>query len=300
MSCSLSSCSQALIELSRRGSDLLDPEATDCVAGFVLRQMNDDGGFRGRGEASDLYYTMFAIECLQALERPLPACEISDFLSTFKDGNDLDLVHLSCLARCLARLPETTSQRETGRAVLRRINQLRVAGGGYRLSSDAAHDSIYACFLAVLAHEEIGFELPQEESIRSCLARLRAEDGSYADQPDMAAGTTTVTAAAIALLARLGDPVPASAGDWLLARHGRLGGFHASTNTPAPDLLSTATALFALRVSGLPVHGSAEETLAFVESLWDDCGGFVGNPLDPVADCEYTYYGLLSLGAAQG
>jgi hypothetical protein len=289
-----------LIELSRRGCDLLEPESADCIAEFVLRQMNDDGGFRGRGQASDLYYTMFAIECLQALGRPLPACEISDFLSTFKDGNGLDLVHLSCLARCLARLPETTSQRETGRAVLRRINHLRVAGGGYRLSCDAAEDSIYACFLAVLAHEEIGFKLPDEDSIRSCIARLRAEDGSFADQPGLATGTTTVTAAALALLARLGDPVPAGAGQWLLARHGRLGGFHASANTPAPDLLSTATALFALRVSGLLLNGVAEQTITFVEALWDDSGGFAGNPLDPVADCEYTYYGLLSLGAAQG
>jgi hypothetical protein len=300
MSCSVSSCSQALIELSRRGCGLLDPDSADCVAEFVLRQMNDDGGFRGRGEASDLYYTMFAIECLQALDRPLPACEISDFLTTFKDGNDLDLVHLSCLARCLARLPETTTQRETGRAVLRRINLLRVADGGYRLSCDAAQDSIYACFLAVLAHEEIGFEVPQEEAIRSCIDRLRAGDGSYADQPGLASGTTTVTAAALALLARNGDPAPAGTGEWLMARHGRLGGFHASANTPAPDLLSTATALFALRVSGLPLHGIAEQALEFVEGLWDDSGGFAGNPLDPVADCEYTYYGLLSLGAAQG
>jgi hypothetical protein len=289
-----------LIELSRRGCDLLDPESADCVTDFVLRQMNDDGGFRGRGEASDLYYTMFAIECLNALGRPLPACEVSDFLTTFKDGNDLDLVHLSCLARCLARLPETTSQRETGRAVLRRINLLRVADGGYRLSRDAARDSIYASFLAVLAHEEIGFEVPHEEAIRSCIDRLRAGDGSYADQPGLVSGTTTVTAAALALLARSGEPVPADAGEWLLARHGRLGGFHASANTPAPDLLSTATALFALRVSGHPLHDVAEQALEFVEALWDESGGFAGNPLDPVADCEYTYYGLLCLGAAQG
>ena len=34
----------------------------------------------------------------------------------------------------------------------------------------------------------------------------------------------------------------------------------------------------------------------FVESLWDDDGGFRGHPSDPVTDCEYTFYGLLAMG----
>ena len=61
-------------------------------------------------------------------------------------------------------------------------------------------------------------------------------------------------------------------------------------------LLSTAAALNALgTIDEFPDNSRAH--YEFVESLWDDSGGFRGHLLDPVADCEYTFYGLLALGA---
>jgi prenyltransferase beta subunit len=92
-----------------------------------------------------------------------------------------------------------------------------------------------------------------------------------------------------------GHSVPHQVTEWLLARQHRQGGFTAHPRIPAPDLLSTATALQALAaVQRLQdVHRPA--CLEFVEDLWTDSGGFCGHRADPMPDCEYTFYGLLAL-----
>ena len=41
--------------------------STDLVAEFLGAQVNPDGGFRGRSDESDLYYTMFGVEAMVAL-----------------------------------------------------------------------------------------------------------------------------------------------------------------------------------------------------------------------------------------
>ena len=67
-----------------------------------------------------------------------------------------------------------------------------------------------------------------------------------------------------------------------------------------PDLLSTATALFALRVAGGKIPaGEIRQTQEFVVAHWNEDGGFCGTPADPLSDTEYTFYALLALGCLQ-
>jgi len=63
-----------------------------------------------------------------------------------------------------------------------------------------------------------------------------------------------------------------------------------------PDLLSTATALHALSLVGASMDEMREKHLDYLDMLWSPQGGFRGHLADNVVDCEYTYYGLLSLG----
>ena len=67
-----------------------------------------------------------------------------------------------------------------------------------------------------------------------------------------------------------------------------------------PDLLSTATALFALSLVGALPEDGREKHLDYLDSLWSTQGGFRGHAGDQIVDCEYTYYGLLSLGCLAG
>jgi prenyltransferase beta subunit len=294
-------------ETARCSRELLVDESAHRIASFVLSRLNDDGGFRGRTRESDLYYTLFGLECLRALDCDFPVDRIAEYLHRFGDRQgieigdrpDLDFVHLVCLARCLAKLPDSAKHTDTARVVLANLEKHRSLDGGYRLTHDAPHDSIYASFLAYLAYEDAGMEINNPGGLVRCIESLRTEDGAYADRPGVSAGTTTVTAAAVVLLRYLGEDVDPSVGKWLVDRFSPGGGFKAAKLVPAPDLLSTATALYALKTMNYPMAAMAsmvDPSLAFIEDVWHETGGFCGHLLDDVPDCEYTFYGLLGLG----
>jgi prenyltransferase beta subunit len=124
-------------------------------------------------------------------------------------------------------------------------------------------------------------------------------DGGFSNEPALATSVTTATAAALCLLHYLRRPVPESAVRWLLDRAHPSGGFMAlpfAGGAGIPDLLSTATALHALTLLDTCPESTREKHLDYLDSLWDPQGGFRGHWADDAVDCEYTYYGLLSLG----
>ena len=62
----------ALRRSARRSLRLIGPSAADSCRAFVESRRTTDGGFRGRSDEADLYYTCFALLCLDALDA-LPA-----------------------------------------------------------------------------------------------------------------------------------------------------------------------------------------------------------------------------------
>ena len=61
-----------MLQVARLAPNQLQ-KAADPVADFFLSQFNDDGGAKDRAGKSDLYYTVFALEGLIALQRELPS-----------------------------------------------------------------------------------------------------------------------------------------------------------------------------------------------------------------------------------
>lgn len=270
-------------------------ESRDLVAGFLREQMNPDGGFRDRSGTSDLYYTVFGLDALIALQEEPPVDRAAPYLDGFGDGAALDFVHLACLARAwatLRRLPPTAVIDR----VLTRLETFRSNDGGYATVPGAAIGSAYGAFLALGAYHDFERPLPMPEGVQASLAGLRAADGSYGNHPGLPSGVTPATAAAVIVLRHLGSPADREAGMWLLDRCHARGGFFASAATPVPDLLSTATALHAISSMHLPMAGLREPCLDFIDSLWTNRGGFFGTWADDAVDCEYTYYALLALG----
>lgn len=270
-------------------------ESRDLVAAFLRAHLNPDGGFQDRAGRSDLYYTVFGLDALVALQEDVPVRESSAFLSRFIADSSLDFVHLACLARGWAAL-RSVPDPAVAEAVLARIEACRSEDGGYATSPGASCGTAYAAFLALGAYQDLGQAMPTPRGVVESLGRLRADDGSYGNHPGVATGLTTATAAAVVVLRHL-DAAPArDAGLWLLDRCHARGGFFASPTSPVPDLLSTATALHALAALHMPTDGLREPCLDFVDSLWTNRGGFFGTWADSEADCEYTYYALLALG----
>jgi prenyltransferase beta subunit len=273
-------------------------ESRDLVTAFLREHVNPDGGFQDRAGASDLYYTVFGLDALIALQEDLPVAQTTAYLDGFSDGDGLDFVHLACLARGWAALRRQPDRLVVDR-LLARIEACRSDDGGYATVPMAAHGTAYGAFLAMGAYQDLGRALPAAEGVLTSLQRLRAADGSYGNHPGLKSGVTTATAAAVLVLRHLDavlDGVDRAAGLWLLDRCHTRGGFFASCSTPVPDLLSTATALHALSALHVPLAGLRDPCLDFVDSLWTNRGGFFGTWADDAVDCEYTFYALLALG----
>ncbi len=283
-----------MLQVARLASKQLG-ESRDLVAAFLRERLNPDGGFQNRAGASDLYYTVFGLDALIALQEDLPVEQTAAYLDGFGDGADLDFIHRACLARAWAALRRPPDTASIDR-FLARIETCRSDDGGYATAPGASRGSAYAAFLAMGAYQDLGRELPMGERVVTSLRELRAADGSYGNHPGLPSGVTTATAAVILVMRHLNVPADRDAGMWLLDRCHARGGFFASRATPVPDLLSTATALHALSALHVPIAGLCDPCLDFVDSLWTNKGGFFGTWADDAIDCEYTYYALLALG----
>jgi hypothetical protein len=284
-----------MLQVARLAPSLLG-DAGHLVVQFIQSQGSDDGGFRGRSERSDLYYTVFAMEGLAALGADVPLARVEPYLRSFGDGDGLDLVHLACLARCWASFPPGEMPQGARDGILHRIESHRSGDGGCNALQGAERGTVYGCFLARGAYQDLQAEMPDAAGLVRCVRSLRLGDGSYANEANLKVGSTATTSAAIMLLRSLGADVGSSSADWLQARCDPRGGFHATAAAPIPDLLSTATALHALAAMHVSLDSVRDPCLDFLDSLWSARGAFRGNWLDDALDCEYTYYGLLAAG----
>lgn len=273
-----------MLQVARLAPKLL-ADSSDLVREFVLSRLQPDGGFADRGGRSDLYYTVFGLEALLALRQEVPAEQTAAYLRSFGDGEGLDFVHLTCLARCWANVG-----RPAPSGIVQRLNTFRREDGGYDVGT------VYTAFLALGAHQDLRCELPDPAALRRSLQPMRAADGSYSNLPDVPVGLTTTTAAIAVMDRHLGGTPDAALGRWILQCADPQGGFRAMPEAPIPDLLSTATALHALTALHQPIDHLREACLDFVDTLWTNRGGFYGSWADEELDCEYTFYGLLSLG----
>lgn len=104
--------------------------------------------------------------------------------------------------------------------------------------------------------------------------------------------TTNAVCCILAMKYQTGETIDRRLIDWLLERQDETGGFYSSEVAPMPDLLTTAVALFTLRLIG-EKHKSA---LTFIDAHWMENGGFAPTIHDEYSDVEYMFCGLLALG----
>ncbi|MDP4849335.1 MAG: hypothetical protein NWQ95_03195 [Verrucomicrobiales bacterium] len=192
-----------MLQVARLARTLLGDEASALVEAYVRSQQNADGGFRDRDGESDLYYTSFAIDALTALQVPLPEESLNAFLeSRMALLDELDFVHLCCLARCSSALATRPAAAKLA-PVYERIEAYRTPDGGYNQSDDDETGSAYACFLAYGAYADHGLPLPDPAGVARCLDSLKTEGGAWANDVELPIPNVPATAAAVTLCPRL-------------------------------------------------------------------------------------------------
>src|SRR5215831_12150643 len=163
-----------MLQIARVSPKLLG-DSRDLVESFVRSQINPDGAFCDRAGNSDLYYTVFGLDCLVALQAEPPLEAAGHYLREFGDGNELDFVHLACLARCWAAVTRDWSAVPV-QPILGRIEAFRTADGGYNQSAGALHGSAYGAYLALGAYQDLGMCVPEPDRLLGSLQCLRAKD----------------------------------------------------------------------------------------------------------------------------
>ncbi len=274
-------------------------DASENVENFLFKHLDEGGGFLDRAGQPDLYYTVFGIDGLLALEAQIPE-HIQSYVQSFTDADQLDLIHLTCLIRCACTLELSGFIDANKSSWLQHLESYASADGAYNQNKDEQNGSAYACFIVMDAYQSLGESIPRPEAMLACIHAVYCGDGGYSLLPQETAGTTPTTCAALLALRQLGSDVPAESQMWLRDRNSGAGGFVAGPLTPMPDLLSTATALHALSLYDYDCSDIRETCLDFVDSLWSSQGSFFAYWDDDKLDCEYTFYGLLALGHLAG
>lgn len=285
-----------MLAAARCGGEALGQAATGLAA--YLRSQQRDGVFVDRAGRADLYYTIFGLEALLALDESVDAAGLAAWLSEI-DPAGLDLVHACGLARIWADLPGQNIPAQTRHELLEIIARHRSDDGGYASLPDCPHAGVYGSFLALSALQDLNAVEAVSPNLPQAIDALRRATGGFAGSPNGPA-TTPTTAAALTLLHQLRRPAHRTDIDWLLTRCDPDGGFHAAEGLHESDLLSTAVACFALqRVSQPLANEPVAAARRFVLNCQQDGGGFSAQPTIKTADCEYAFYALLALGCLE-
>jgi len=286
----------------------LEEDRRERHRSFLRTQRLPDGGFRGREGDSDLYYTGFAVRGL-AVTGGL-SDEDASLTAGFLRKHDPQRMHVIDLLSWLysALVVQATTAEDLLEGVpadwieraIAGFEQLRRPDGGYAKSEEGALGSTYHSFLVSLVYEMLGREIPQPNRLIQFLYDQQRDDGGFVEIAPMKRSGTNPTAAATALLIKLGafdDELQSDVAAFLGTVWTNEGGFAANTRIPFADSLSTFTALLTLHDIGRKKEIRPALIERFITTeLEFPTGGFRGAAWDDQADVEYSFYGLGVLG----
>lgn len=258
------------ISLIEDGLSLLDDEAIILIKKFIEEKQHVSGGFVDRGEAPDLYYSMFGFFLSSALKLDTQLDLLKSFISEEKrkNHNPVETFSFMLIDSALSSVKygvwklirESTVKGYTANFAYQIFLLFLVAdAGGKRMG-------ILRFFMRIW----IKFYNPRENVPCSMIAALTVAKKEL--------GIKTKSEQ-LELIDYFDDEC----------------GFRAFTHAEVCDMLSTAVALFALRKTDFDLRLVASVCLNFIQGNFEE-GAFLSGDGDTTRDLEYTFYGLLALG----
>lgn len=249
---------------------LLDDSVTNEIKIKVKQWVSADGGFTDRGGKSDLYYSLFGYFTAEALSLNEIFPKLKDFVNAKIDDPSLSGVNLRCAAILYAKLNGINSKTE------KLISRIKV-----EIDNSSKND--YSVFLDTLALYYLQDFRSLHRMVKSPIFDFKGE-------------TPSTVVAAKAVLNGFGQKSTKEIETKLMSYYKGKGGFVALHKSPIEDLLSTSVALYALNFIDADIKSIKPDCLGYVDGLYLN-GGFCATQVDFDIDIEYTFYGLLALGA---
>lgn len=262
-----------LARVLRSGVDILDDKTQSDVRAWVVSQQTGLGGFPDRSGKCDLYYTLFGFFLTESLEIKVVLPMLKNYVKITAQQKDHTGIDLFCFAILHASLfPDDPGTN-------RFVQKIRKLGDDKAMLQNG-----YSRFLVMLS---LLYLRDHAGAWRVLKSVGKQNQGTVKPCPIVAAEH---------ILAFMKSGSNGLDPDLLMSFYRGNGGFAALPDAPVPDLLSTAVSLFALQLSGYDLRLIRPDCLNFVDGLYND-GGFSANMQDNEVDVEYTFYGLLALGA---
>lgn len=287
-----------MIEHLRNALNLLDEQGQDEVFRFLVSQQNVDGGFQDRGGRSDLYYSLFGMMMLRAVEPGDRRLETGEPFPKLVEGKSAIrksqlatklkqfIVHQSAIKIpgfieqcCLALL-----QKELKISRFSRIRTLMKLSRSFWKERHSINLSYRSFVLFLTLDAVLPFRGILKQLSGKMLSRIEVDPHSPCSE----------VAAKVFLLKRL-NQLCESDQELLKSFACEKGGFRAFQHVEQADMLSTAVALFALDFAGSDLRLLRPPCLDFIQQNFVD-GAFLSGDGDQTTDLEYTFYGLLALG----
>ena len=273
-----------MLRTLQRAVGALGDEALALIRHFVQERMTANGVFMDKSGREDIYYTSFGL-LLSHVLGIRRNCEATRLWLDTIDSNQLDMVHYAAYVR--SRMINEWEQNKI-EFLLKNIKRKAIRPlSSFEVVPNMDSESPYAQFILYSLCEDTGNTPPVAN-----LTPYSIDGGGYANTRQ-GSPSTNATAAALMVAGQSEGYTSTRDAEWLRDEQKPNGGWCAEQNTPLPDLLSTATALFALHCYGIKPRYSATD---FIEGHWLDNGGFAATLLDDESDVEYLFYGLLALG----
>ncbi len=260
-----------------KSTAIIDGDVHAEIKNHILKSFTKDGGFADRGGKTDLYYSMFGCFVAETLSVNEIFPQLKDYVKKAVTQDSLTGIHLYCGAILYSKLHgfDSTTERLRKRVEIELEAKAEVKE---RVSSG------YTFFLGLLTL----YYLQDYRNILKLKKKIQVISNEKETPCSLAAADAVINKV-------LGKSVKESEVK-LKSFYNEKGGFLALQKAPIEDLLSTAVALYALNFIDSDIKNIKPDCLSYVDGLYLN-GGFCATEMDFDTDIEYTFYGLLALGA---
>ncbi len=256
------------------GAQVLNDDSRQQLIDFILSTQKNNGGFADRAGNPDSYYSLFAHLILKK-QTSIYQKKLLHFTTEIKPAKE-SWVDACCRAILAKELH--ASWRSRIRLFTTALIMLR--------KNYSYGDQAYPAFLALLLFDAFGMNnVFTRFGLRRFLHRMQVSEML----------PCPVLAAVMLLKFHTGMNIEKEKA-LLWSFFVEEQGFYAHRSAPGADLLSTAVAVFALNHCNESLALAAPACLQLAENCFID-GAFVSGTGDECRDSEYTFYGLLALGA---
>lgn len=257
-------------QVLKRSLMLLDYQIIDEIRSRTASFQESDGGFKDKGGESDLYYSLFGMYVAECLEDEHCIDGLRGYLKKYLLANNPEGVYLFSAAILTSKLG--ISGYNLLEKISHDIQQLDINKPGYTL------------FLGALAY----YYNNDFASITRLMKGYKGFDHLHEIPLPVLASNTVIQ--------KISGHDTAGLQDEFMTFYQGNGSFGAMKKSPAGDMLSTAVALYTLAFINADLRNIRPDCLNYINSLYHE-GSFRATEIDMSTDIEYTFYGLLALGA---